>query len=155
MKKLFLFVILTSLSLQLLSQTGPTVQGKETTRIKEVFNAKTEYIKSVLDLTQKESDVFWPIYNDYTGKLETLSNRKRSCITGINKYLGLQSNMTEKNLKVLLDLNIYYDEQISQLNKSFYMDIQKILSLKKLALFYKAEEDFRVKIIQQLKGSKP
>lgn len=145
---------LISVSIGCLSQSKPSSRPAESEKIRGVFSAKTEYIRSVLDLSQKEADTFWPIYNNYLEKREMLSSKKRSCMIGINKYLSSQNNMTEKNIKTLLDLNSYYDEEIIKLDKNFYLNVQKVLSLRKQALLFKAEEDFRVMLIQQLKGSK-
>lgn len=156
MKKFTLFLISGLIALSGFAQNRSNNNGAEISKIKEVTMAKTAYLKSVLDLTQKEADLFWPVYSKYLETRELYTAKRRSCITGFNNYMdGRNKTMNERGVKTLLDLFSFYDEAIVKLDKSFYLEIQKILPIKKQVAFYKAEEDFRVKLLQQLKNSKP
>lgn len=135
------------------SQSKPIYsQVSEFAKLREINSLKIEFLKSVLDLKQKEADLFWPVYSNYVQQRDLYSVRKKSCIIGLNNFASGQKKYTEKNLKKLLNFYHFYEDEINKIDKAFYSDLQKILPLKKIAFYYKAEEDFRVKMIQQLKG---
>ncbi len=157
MKKILLLSLLLGFTVlaQTQSKPSPVVPGSENSKLREVYSAKIEFLRSVLDLNQKEADLFWPVYSEYLRQRDLFSTKKKSCMTGLNNYISGNKTYTESNVKRLLDLYSFYDDEIVRIDKAFYSDIQKILPTKKIALYYKADEDFRVKMIQQLKGSKP
>lgn len=134
------------------SKPSPVVPGSENAKLREVYSAKIEYLRSVLDLNQKEADLFWPVYSEYLRQRDLFSTKKKSCMLGLNNYISGNKTYTELNVKKLLDLYSFYDEEILRIDKAFYSDLHKILPLRKIVLYYKADEDFRVKMIQQLKG---
>lgn len=134
------------------SKPGPVVPGSENAKLRDVYSAKIEYLRSVLDLNQKEADLFWPVYAEYLRQRNLFSTKKQSCMGGFNKYLSTNKKNPEPNVRKLLDLYSFYDEEIVRIDKAFYSDLHKILPLRKIVLYYKADEDFRIKMIQQLKG---
>ncbi|MPM99615.1 hypothetical protein SDC9_146807 [bioreactor metagenome] len=73
---------------------------------------------------------------------------------GINRYLKGEIPYNEKNLRTLLDAYTSLAEAEARVDREFYSSISKFLSLIKVAKLYKAEEDFRIKMILMLKGDK-
>lgn len=140
------FVIVTS---DCFSQTKPQ---REIDKFVQVYEAKVSYLTTVLELTKKESDNFWPLYNEYWKRHEVYSTKKRSCLNGINRHFNGIYKQNDEALKKLVDLATAFDKKKSDLEIEFYSNLRKFLPEAKVARLYKAEEDFRIMLINQLKS---
>ena len=127
---------------------------EQTQRYDQVFEAKIAFISTALDLSAKEGELFWPIYNSHWETKEKIARKRSSCLMGINRYLKGEIPYNEKNLRTLLDTYTSLAEAEARVDREFYSSISKFLSLIKVAKLYKAEEDFRIKMILMLKGDK-
>lgn len=115
---------------------------------------KVTFIAEKLDLTESESEKFWPIYNVYDKKMLTLHKAERHDIKKkILGYGGIDSLSQEEAKKVF--------EKIKQVTKdkyetktSFYNKLSTFLPEKKILRLEVAEYEFHKKLIQKLKGKK-
>ncbi len=146
------FLVLTSIGYSQAKPSPFVSIGGENQKLQELLVAKIEYIRSVLDLNQKEADLFWPLYSEYVKKRDLFTLKKKSCMTGLSNFATGAKKYEDINIKTLVERYNFFDGEIANLDRGFYNDILKFLPIKKIALYYKADEDFRIKIIQQLKG---
>ncbi|MEZ7884839.1 MAG: hypothetical protein QMB39_06225 [Bacteroidales bacterium] len=133
---------------------GNSPKPEQTQRYDQVFEAKIAFISTALDLSTKEGELFWPLYNSHWELKEKIARKRNSCLMGINRYLKGEIPYNEKNLRTLLDAYTSLSENEAKIDREFYISISKFLSLIKVAKLYKAEEDFRIKMILMLKGEK-
>jgi hypothetical protein len=95
-----------------------------------------------LSLTETEAQQFWPIYNEYTQKLQQ-----------IRKQPKLEKTVDElENADVEKMLVGQFDRQMRELDlkKEYFQKLKTVLSVKKIAKLYRAEKDFREELVQQL-----
>ncbi len=108
---------------------------------------KIAHITQELDLTEKEAQAFWPVYNaneDEREKLRSVSYK--------NHLKDKKSEeITEAEAKMLLDNIIKMEEARLKLQKDYYAKLQKMLSAKKIMKLMNAERSFRRKMIEQFK----
>jgi hypothetical protein len=95
-----------------------------------------------LSLTETEAQQFWPIYNDYTQKLQQ-----------IRKQPKLEKPVDElENADVEKILVGQFDRQTRELDlkKEYFQKLKTVISVKKIAKLYRAEKDFREELVRQL-----
>ncbi len=110
---------------------------------------KVSFITKKLNLTSKEAQVFWPVYNEYQDELETLRKSHRK---SINSAKDDFIQLTDADIEKLVDEQITFRQNEIDLLKKYHPQFKKVLPVKKVALLYKAEEDFKRQLIKQIKG---
>ncbi|MGB1204943.1 MAG: hypothetical protein ACPG5B_04810 [Chitinophagales bacterium] len=94
-----------------------------------------------LDLTAKESQAFWPIYNNYQNDLKSV----RKDIENMSNLSAAKRLETKKNLqRKKLDIQGEYEEKF-----------KKIMSIEKVAKIDQAEREFKKWLVEQLKRQLP
>lgn len=113
---------------------------------------KTGFITDALDLTSKEAEKFWPIYNAYDKKIVTLRFEKmrelRNKVKTREDFDALKDKDAEKLLVEFLKIEKNILEAKSSLNKQ----LLKIISAKKILKLYKAEDDFNRRLLDRLRN---
>ena len=132
--------ILLFLSLQGFAQGG--------TSKKEALEAlKVAFITQRLNLTPEEAQVFWPIYNQFETETETLRKKRRE-----EKVAAMDdvSKLSDKEIEKLVDGEIIFRQQELDIIKKYHAQFKKILPIKKVALLYKAQEDYKKELLKQI-----
>ncbi len=107
---------------------------------------KIAFITERLDLSQKEAQKFWPIYNAFENEN---MNLKRQSFEG-RKNIDFTNLKDEDALYLLNDMRAVENKKTTLKNK-FIDDLLKIISAKKIILLVKAEDDFKRKIFEEFK----
>lgn len=106
---------------------------------------KIAHITSELNLTEKQAQVFWPIYNEK----EATEDQLREKSFGIrNKNTA---DLTETEAKSLLLDILEIEKQKQQLHAKFVNDLLQIMPAKKIIMLHQAERSFKRKMIEQFK----
>ncbi|WP_196888545.1 sensor of ECF-type sigma factor [Aureivirga sp. CE67] len=130
------------------AQGHPPPLGKPSKeRMEKIKALKVQYITDILDLSVKEAQQFWPLYNEYEDKLNDYRKKEHDFFQKIKEI----DNLNEQEAKQLL-INIEKLEKENYENrKEYYEALQKILPAKKVVLLKKAEIDFNRKLLKQFK----
>ena len=121
MKKLFpIILLLVSLNI--------TAQHKHKERIKAL---KVSFITEKLDLSAKEAQAFWPVYNEYSKAKVNLRD----------KFKGSDD----------ADAMVKQKEEEASLLKSYNEKFKEILPNEKVSLLHKAESELKKKILEEIK----
>ncbi len=135
------------LSMLLLVSTQFYAQKRyDNDRIKSL---KIAFITERLDLSSKEAQVFWPIYNEYEENREALRKRERS---QIRSKIRDSESLTEKEANDLLRQYLSFEEEEEELDKNFIQKITKVISAKKTLLLLRSEEEFKRQLIKQYRN---
>jgi len=141
MKNILTTLLFVSLTLTAFSQ------GKE--KKERIKALKVAHISEKLDLTEKEAQQFWPIYNAYDENMETLKRKKiRNIRHEIKRnYDTLTDEKAEELLSRLAEAeNSIHNERIKLATK-----LKTIISPKKTLLLKIAEEEFNRKLLEQIR----
>jgi len=112
----------------------------------KIKSLKVAFITEKLDLSSKEAEAFWPVYNDYEEKRNALRKKER---TQIRSKLKNSDELSENESKDLLEKYLRFEEEEEELDKAFLNDVNKVISAKKTLLLLRSEHEFKRQLIQQ------
>jgi hypothetical protein len=114
-------------------------KGGRNTRIKGL---KIAFLTDKLNLTSKEAEKFWPVYNFYDDKIHQLERiEKRKLLSKIIQAGGIDS-ISENKAKITVNKVKDIDNQIHNYKNELYNALTKIISYKKILKLKTAEKDF-------------
>ncbi len=126
-------------------QQGPTSKHEQ------LLSAKIAFYTSEMNLTPQEAAAFWPVYNQYWEEKEIAHKRVQRNMRVLMMILKEKKPNYEDNLRRILDAYITSLSIDGVINRKYYEEFQKVLPVEKVAAFYKAEEDFRIRLIYELR----
>ena len=113
---------------------------------------KIAFFTKRLDLSPREAEKFWPLYNDYQ-KRKTEIQRDR---TQINRQFNLDAaNMSEKELLTAGDRLIELQVAETELAVTFHNNIKTVLTPEKVLRLYQSENQYRLQLLKQLQERIP
>jgi len=112
----------------------------------KIKSLKVAYITEQLNLTSKEAQSFWPIYNANEEKMEGFSSHERKQIYG---KLRDVEQLSEKEVNALLEELIALEKEKHKAREKFMHDIRKVISAKKTVLLLKTENGFKRRLLKQ------
>ena len=101
-------------------------------------------------LTQNEAQKFWPVYNQYHADMEELQKQRRQNARTI-KDAGGVDNMSDSDVQKLIANEIDIKSRELDLRKKYIVQFETVISVKKVAKFFIAEEQFKLYLLDQLK----
>lgn len=110
---------------------------------------KTSFITAAINLTPKEAEKFWPVYNMYSNEIQSLKIKQETSVKQKIRLVGGVDNLTDEDAKILLDIFITTEKQISDNEIKLVQELSKIISAKKIVALKKAERDFNRRILQE------
>jgi len=143
MKHLLLSVFM----LTLFVSTKTYAQENKHDKIKAL---KIGFITQKLDLTSKEAQSFWPVYNEHQEKIRGLHAKNRKLRMSIRKNGGIDAmNDTEAENK--LNQFVEIQTNIKDEEMAMYQSMKSILPAKKVLKLHSAEQDFSRRILEEMK----
>jgi len=141
MKKILIIPILCiSLCLQLPAQEG----GKNAEKIEAM---KIAFITEKVGLTPEEAKVFWPVFNQFEAEQKNLRKKHRQDKAAIMDDF---SNASDAEIEKMVDGEIIFRQQELDILKKYQPQFKKILPIKKVALLYKAWDDFQKELLKKI-----
>jgi hypothetical protein len=125
-----------------------TAQNKPQPVKDRVDAMKIGFITDRLNLTPEEAKAFWPVYNQYSEELENLRKNRRDNL--INTQMNFD-DMSDADVEKAVDSDIAFRQSELEILKKYHPQFKKILPIKKVAKLYKAEEDFKRKLLEMIK----
>jgi len=108
---------------------------------------KKEMVKEILELSDEESKVFWPLYNAY---MTDLSPFNKILVNTITEYMDKYETMTDADADRLYKSYIVVDESWLKLKKKYYKKMHKVLPAKKVVRYFQLESRLRSMILSDL-----
>lgn len=127
------------------------VSAQTTTQPNRVYQAKVQFFNEKLDLTPKESEKFWPIYDDYQSRKNKLLGEKRNLIQYFNNN---KQNMSGDEIEASLSRYIEIEKETTQLLEEYNNKFKQILPDEKVLQIYITEVEFRNYLLQKLRTAK-
>jgi Spy/CpxP family protein refolding chaperone len=129
-----------------------TAQERGRERIKAY---KTAYITQQLDLSTKEAEKFWPIYNEYDKKLFDLKVREVKKSIQLIKEAGGPDALNDQEANKVLSKMLATEKEASINREKMYVKLAKVLTPQKLLKLYHAENNFNRKLLNEYRKVKP
>ena len=137
---ILLFVFLTSFSFSQNESKNDKVEAM-----------KIAFLTNKLNLTAKEAQLFWPLYNEYNQKMDVLRRAKKS---EYDEIKSKNSTPTDKEIESYMEEVFLTKQKELDLQKEYYNKYTKILSMKKVAQLYQAENQFKKELLRIIKDKK-
>ncbi len=115
----------------------------------KIESFKVAFITQKLNLTTKEAQLFWPVYNEYLDKIEALKNARKKELRSANINIETYS---DKDLELMLDNEFLSKEKEVELGKEYFNKFKSVIPVKKVILLYKAEDEFKRELLRQISG---
>ena len=147
MKKLLITIII-CITTQLFAQ--PRQQGGDHSQRpsrEQVETMKIGFLTQRLNLTTEEAKVFWPVYTKYQDELETLRKSRRENLGNPKQF----EERTDKEIEKAVDSELGFRQSELDLLKKYHGQFKQVLPIKKVAMLYRAEEDFKRELLDRLK----
>lgn len=143
MRKIILIIILISVStMQLFAQRN------NNDRIKVL---KITFITNALDLSSKEAEKFWPVYNDYSETIHKVKIKKMRELAQQARDKGGVDNLTDKEATQMLVDYLNIDANVLAAKRTLLKKLNGVIPPKKIIKLFKAEQDFNKELLKRLR----
>lgn len=147
MKILALSLMMIMMSVFSFGQAG---NEKQTCKLddEKIKAEKVAFITEKLDLTVKEAQAFWPVYNEFNSKMDLLFKEEHKIAKELKKNIA---TLSDKDIETKLDRLVEINEEKAKLEKTYHESYKSVLPVKKVALLYQADREFRKYLLQKYK----
>lgn len=89
-----------------------------------------------MDLSEKQSEAFWPVYREYHEKRDELADRRVKLLTEFrDSQIGMTAEQAKKMLKEAIDL----EDKLNDLKHNYRADFEKVLGPRHTLRYYQIE----------------
>ena len=114
------------------------LQGREKIRA-----ARVAYITQRLNLSPDESQAFWALHNEYEDKKRALKSRR-------DRSPALEA-MSDAEVEQMIETRFEVQQELLNLERTYYQKFKQVISSRKVALFYKADKEFRLELLKRVR----
>lgn len=140
-----MYKFLTILCLTLLS-ISLQAQNNAEERNEKIKAYRVAMFTEILNLSPEEAQGFWPLYNEYLDKRESLQRELK-----MNRQIdGMNDNEVEDYVKKYFELR----SREIDLEKELSQKLRKVLPLRKIAKIPIAEREFRESLVKRLQEAR-
>jgi hypothetical protein len=153
MKRLLIPILISLASIVFAQQHPPGGGGggnKQRPNREQVETMKIGFLTQRLSLTSEEAKVFWPVYTKYQDELETLRKSRRENLGDQKRF----NELSEKEIEKAVDSELGFRQSELDLLKKYHGQFKQVLPIKKVAMLYRAEEDFKRELLDRLKENR-
>jgi len=145
------------LMVSFLSVVGATAPSFAQADLVEIMRSdlrtqKRALLTQALQLTEAQSEAFWPVYNEYESELIKLNDSR---LTLIKDFASNYSTMTDPVAKDLVKRSFKWQEGSTKLLKKYYGKMEKVVSPIVAARWVQAEHAINSMIDVQVASEIP
>lgn len=129
------------------SRAGAQNQGRE-----KLDAYRIAFFTKRLNLTPQEAEKFWPVYNEFQNKRNSIQIERMQLNRNVNQN---ELNMSEKDMTEAGDKLISLQMQEANLAMDYHKKFKEILSPVKVLRLYQAENQYRLQLLNELKQNQP
>lgn len=148
----FYAAALAAFALLSISNAQAQPQHKNNGWQERIQSEKIAFLTAELNLSPEEAQVFWPVYNKIAAEKKELNKAVKTSYKALLEALN-SDTATDKEIDKLLDDYLAAKQANKEAWKGDVKEFRKVLSSKKVAKLYIAEENFRRNQLQRMKGS--
>jgi hypothetical protein len=123
-------------------------QGDAEERMEKFKTQKIAFITDQLNLTSKEAETFWPVYNEFDAKRQAINKERMKLV---RQYMKSNNTLSEKEASEMADKFIFYQKQEALLAEEYNSKFKAILPAIKVLKLYQSEIQFKRKLLKQLR----
>jgi len=125
--------------------------GKDNDRMKAY---KIAYITDQLNLTEKEAEKFWPVYNAHETAMQKFRSEERAKFKKDVSKNNTIETISETDAKKLIVFMAALRDKTHKENQTYFAKLKNILTFKKILKLQIAERQFKRRLFDNLKKKK-
>jgi hypothetical protein len=102
----------------------------------QIATKRQALVAENMQLSETESDKFWPVYRDYQFQRSELADQR---VANITNFRDNFQTMTNEQAKTIVDDVVKYEEELLKLQKKFIREFRKVLPELKVMRFMQIE----------------
>ena len=106
---------------------------------------KVAYLTEQLELSAKEAQDFWPIYNELEDEIKKVRRQRRK---NRQHTKANHAEMTEAELAKAIDVELDLEQQELDLKKLYNERFKRVLSIRKVAKLHALEDGFKRRLLK-------
>lgn len=132
--------------------TFPLIRSyAQNSNLEKLNDYKIAFFTKKLNLTAREAEKFWPVYNEYQSQRNSLQLDKIK----LNRNFNLnESTLSDKQLEEMGDKYVDFLVQESNLVVDFHKKLKEILPPVKVLRYYQAENQYKIQLLNELQNAK-
>ncbi len=147
MNRLITFFLLSILTQLTLAQDDRSKHEK----IEHLKAQKVAFLTEKMGLSSADAQIFWPVYNAYSTKKDSLSSARWS---ERNKLKSNFDKASDKEKEKSLDRQVHLKWEEEKLEYHYHEKFKKILTIDQVIKLYDAEHEFKMRLIRQIREIK-
>lgn len=140
MNKLKILLVLTLLF------SSALFYGQRNVDKEKIKTLKIAFLTEKLNLTTKEAQGFWPIYNNYESAKDKLRDKGYD---EIRSKIRDADQLSENQAAELIKKVIQHEDEENKIFEDFSSQITKVISAKKMLILLRSEDEFKRQLIRQ------
>jgi hypothetical protein len=113
---------------------------------------RTTLITTGMNFSDKEGEVFWPIYQQYEHERSKVDDRR---VAVIKEYVQKYPNLTDADAKAMADQMLDCGSRLAELKKKYYKKFNKVLPALTVTKFFQLERRVDLMMDMQVEASLP
>ena len=105
-----------------------------------------------LELDEKESAVFWPLYDQYRQALDSVISTR---VDLLNQYFASYETLTDQEAVALLNKHIAWEQEVLKVRSTFAKKMSRALPGKTVARFFQIENKMDIIVEYEMAGEIP
>jgi hypothetical protein len=134
MKKIIIVCLSIVLSVGAFAQQGKRIEAM-----------RIAFITQRLNLTSEEAQQFWPVFNQFSEKMQQIKGPKSDTAL---------EDMSDADAEKMILSEFDKEAKELDLKKEYYQKLKKVLPVRKVAKLYRAERDFKNELVKYLKEAR-
>lgn len=110
---------------------------------------KMTYFNEKLDLSEKEIEAFWPIYDDHFNRLMKVHEDEKNLL---NYYTTNSEHLSEAELDETIKKHFDIQQQRLDLEVKFHKKFVDAIGKKKTMSMYSLEREYRMHVLRKFRG---
>ena len=145
-------VVALSLSANVFAQDRPAPERGERGAgwMEKMKAARVAFLTNELDLSAKEAEAFWPVYNQAQEERDAAYKETREAYRALTS--AIKEGKDDKSVSALLQAYLKASKVPAQLDEEYLPEFLKVLPATKVAKLYISEEKFRKMQFQNMQG---
>ncbi|MDR3180333.1 MAG: hypothetical protein LBT61_00175 [Prevotellaceae bacterium] len=124
------------------------IEGSFESRHDKLKSQKVAYFSNNIDLSSREAEKFWPVYNEYNNQREAISQERNKILRQLSNVENMEN---EKDVKALLDSYTDSFAKEAEVFRKYYQKFLEILPPKKVVRLYITEEQFKQMLLRSIR----
>ncbi|MDP5230243.1 MAG: hypothetical protein NWQ38_07610 [Cellulophaga sp.] len=120
--------------------------GQRNVDKEQIKTLKIAFLTEKLNLSTKEAQSFWPIYNSYEESKDKLRDKGYN---EIRSKIKDADQLSENQAAELIKKVIQHENEENKIFEDFSSKVTKVISSKKMLILLRSEDEFKRQLIRQ------